>query len=96
MAGIDKLKPFTETIRAIAHRHGAYNLRVFGSFARGEAREDSDLDLLVEMEPTRSLLDTVALVQDLQEALGRRVDVVTEPALHRLVKRRILNEALPL
>lgn len=96
MIGTEALKPFREAIQAIAMTHGASNIRVFGSFARGEAREDSDLDLLVDMEATRSLLDTVALVQDLQEALGRRVDVVTEPALHRLLRGRIISEARPL
>lgn len=96
MAGVEILEHFRETIKAIALRYGASNLRVFGSFARGEGREDSDLDLLVDMDQDRSLLDTVGLVQDLSEALGRRVDVVTEPALHRLLRNRILNEAQPL
>ena len=70
--------------------------RVFGSFARGEAKPNSDLDLLVDMAADRSLLDTVGLIQDLQESLGRRVDVVTERALHRLLRARILSEARPL
>ncbi|MBX7132368.1 MAG: nucleotidyltransferase family protein [Fimbriimonadaceae bacterium] len=96
MAAVEILEPFRETIKTIALRYGASNLRVFGSFARGEGREDSDLDLLVDMEQNRTLLDTVGLVQDLSEALGRRVDVVTEPALHRLLRKRILNEARPL
>ncbi len=85
-----------EAILAIAKRHGASNVRVFGSFARGDARQESDLDLLVDMAPDRSLLDTVALIQDLKEALGREVDVLTEGALYWMLKRKILKEARPL
>jgi len=61
---------------SLAERRGARNIRVFGSVARGEAGPESDLDLLVEMEPGRSLLDHIALIQDLEEVLGCRVDVV--------------------
>ena len=93
MNGTESLNTYRETIQTIAARHGASNIRVFGSFARGEARDDSDLDLLVDMAPDRSLLDTIGMIQDLQEALGRRVDVVTERALHRLLRSRILQEA---
>ncbi|MEQ1822043.1 MAG: nucleotidyltransferase family protein [Fimbriimonadaceae bacterium] len=96
MTGIEALNPFKQVIQTIASRHGASNIRVFGSFARGEARPDSDLDLLVDMADDRNLLDTVGLIQDLQEALGRKVDVITEPALHRLLRARILSEARPL
>ena len=96
MVGIEALSAFKPAITVIAQRYGASNIRVFGSFARGEARADSDLDLLVDMAPDRSLLDTVGLVQDLQETLGRRVDVETENALHWLLRPRILSEALPL
>ena len=77
-------------------RRGARNLRVFGSVARGEANEDSDLDLLVEWEPGRSLLDHAGLVQDLQELLGMKVHVGTEKSLHWYVRDRILREATPL
>jgi hypothetical protein len=62
----------------LAARHGAHNIRVFGSVARGEASDTSDLDLLVEWEPGKSLLDHVALVQDLEELLGTKVHVGTE------------------
>lgn len=82
-----------EEILRVAARHGARNVRVFGSVRRGEAREDSDLDLLVDFEPNRSLLDHSALVLDLEELLGRKVDVVTEAGLYWLLRRRILKEA---
>ncbi|MGB8990526.1 MAG: nucleotidyltransferase family protein [Desulfobaccales bacterium] len=80
----------------IAQRHGATNLRVFGSVARGEAGERSDLDLLVEMEPGRSLLDLVAVKQDLEELLGCKVDVVTEAAVSPYLRDRVLSEAIRL
>jgi len=85
-----------EEILRLARQRGAYNLRVFGSVARGQANEDSDLDLLVEWEPQRSLLDHAGLVQDLQELLGVRVQVGTEKSLHWYVRDRILQEAKPL
>lgn len=80
----------------IAAKHGAHNVRVFGSVARGEAGENSDIDLLVELEEGRSLLDQAGLVLDLEELLGRKVDVVTEQGLYWLLRRRILKEARPL
>jgi len=69
-------------ILTIAARHGARNVRVFGSVARGEAGPESDIDLLVEMEPGTSLLDHVTLMQYLEDILERKVDVVSERALH--------------
>jgi uncharacterized protein len=83
-------------ILAIAARHGAHNLRVFGSVARGEAGPESDLDILVEMEPGKSLLDHVALMQDLEDLLQRKVDVVSERALHWYIRDKVLAEATPL
>lgn len=85
-----------EEVRRIARQHGAVNLRVFGSVARGEAKEGSDLDLLVEMEPGRSLLDLVAIKQDLEDLLGCKVDVVTEAAVSPYLRERVLNEAVSL
>jgi uncharacterized protein len=85
-----------EEILCLAQRHGANNLRVFGSVARGEANENSDLDLLVTWEPGRSLLDHAGLVQDLQELLGVKVHLGTEKSLHWYVRERILREATPL
>jgi len=83
-------------ILSLAERHGAHSVRVFGSVARGEANENSDLDLLVSWEPGRSLLDHAGLVQDLQELLGVKVHVGTEKSLHWYVRDRILREATPL
>jgi hypothetical protein len=82
-----------EEILRLAAKHGARNVRVFGSVARGEAGPESDLDLLVEFEPRRSLLDHVALKQDLEDLLGRTVDVVSEKALHWFIRDRVLGEA---
>jgi predicted nucleotidyltransferase len=85
-----------DDVPRLAGRHGARNIRVFGSVARGEERDTSDLDLLVEWEAGRSLLDHVALVQDLEELLGTKVHVGTERSLHWYVRDRILKEARPL
>jgi predicted nucleotidyltransferase len=85
-----------EEILELAARHGASDVRVFGSLARGEGAEGSDLDLLVTLEEKRSLLDIVGLKQDLEDLLHRPVDVVTEPALSPYIRSRVLAEAMPL
>ena len=85
-----------EAILQIAARHGASNVRIFGSVARGQAREGSDLDLLVQLQEDRSLLDHVALMQDLEDLLGCRVEVMNDRAMHRLIRDQILAEAIPL
>jgi predicted nucleotidyltransferase len=85
-----------EEILRLAERRGAHSLRVFGSVARGEANESSDLDLLVAWESGRSLMDHAGLVEDLQELLGMKVHVGTEKSLHWYVRDRILREAAPL
>ncbi|PIP07149.1 MAG: nucleotidyltransferase, partial [Syntrophobacteraceae bacterium CG23_combo_of_CG06-09_8_20_14_all_50_8] len=72
------------------------NVRIFGSAARGEAGPESDVDFLVKMEDGRSLLDLSALVADLQNILGRKVEVVSEDGLYWLLRRKILKEAMPL
>lgn len=81
-----------EEILAAAADYGASNVRVFGSVARGEAGEDSDLDLLVVMEENRSLLDLIGLSQKLQELLRCEVDIVTEAGLSPYLRPRILRE----
>ena len=85
-----------EEILRLASRYGARNLRVFGSVARGEQTAQSDLDLLVEWEPGRSLLDHAGLAADIEELLGGRVHIGTEQSLHWYVRDRILREAQPL
>ena len=90
------LKKKRDEILRTAARHGAYNVRVFGSAVRGEARPDSDVDFLVEMEPGRSLFDLGGLLMDLQALLGCEVDVVTERGLHWYIRDRVLAEAKPL
>lgn len=94
MAIDELLKAKRDDILRIAARHGALNVRIFGSFARGEADQTSDVDFLVDMEPGRSLLDLSGLWVDLTELLGREVDVVTEDSVYWLLKRRILQEAV--
>ncbi|MGP1383022.1 MAG: nucleotidyltransferase family protein [Thainema sp.] len=81
---------------SIAAQHGASNIRVFGSVVRGEANEQSDIDLLVDLEPGRSLLDHIGLIQDLEDLLGRSVDVATPSALHERIKDRVMQDAIPL
>lgn len=85
-----------EEVNRIAAAHGARNIRVFGSVGRGEASSSSDLDLLVDMAEGRSLLDLVAFGDDLEEALGVAVDVVTEKSLSPYLRDRILAEAVSL
>ncbi len=85
-----------EAILRIAEAHGATHLRIFGSVARGTESPQSDVDFLVDLEPGRSLLDHVALIQDLEDLLECPVDVVTEKALHWYIKDRVLSEAVPL
>lgn len=95
--GIDELlKDKREEILEIAARHGARNVRVFGSVARAEAAPDSDVDFLVDVDPEHSSWFPAGLILDLEEFLGRKVDVVTENSIYWLLRRRILKEARPL
>ncbi len=95
--GVDELvKSKRADILEIATRHGARNVRLFGSVARGEARPDSDIDVLVEFESGRTLLDRIGMIQDLEDLLGRKVDVVTEKALHRYIRQQVIAQAVPL
>ncbi len=92
----DQLQERRAEIIAIAAKHGAYNVRIFGSVARNESDSASDLDLLVDMGPERSLLDLGGLLMDLQELLGCQVDVVTEKGLRGRIRERVLKEATAL
>lgn len=85
-----------DKILELAKQHGAYNVKIFGSVARGEARDDSDVDFLIELELGRSLVDRVALIQDLEDLLGRKVDVANLKRLREFCRDRILQEAIPL
>lgn len=85
-----------EEILRIARAHGARNVRVFGSTARGDADETSDVDFLVEFEPGTSLLQHGAMIAELEELLGRKVDVAPEKTLKERLRDRILREAVPI
>lgn len=95
-ATLEHLRHRRDHLLAIAARCGAFDVRVFGSVAHGEDNTASDVDFLVRMERGRSLLDLVALRDDLAEAIARPVDVVTENGIYPYLRQRILAEALPL
>jgi predicted nucleotidyltransferase len=88
------LRARREEILRLAASHGASNIRIFGSVARGEAGANSDVDLLVEFEPGRSLLDLAGLELDLQDLLGCKVDVGTQ--VREIIRDRVEREAVPL
>ena len=96
MVTLSTIRDCRREILRLAESHGALHVRVFGSIARGQANEDSDLDLLVEMAPDRSLIDRIGLVHDLEDLLGRPVDVVNERALHETLRDEVLAEAVDL
>lgn len=93
---LESLRRSAAEITAVARRRGASNVRVFGSVARGDAGASSDVDLLVDLDPDRSLFDLGGLLMDLAELLGADVDVVTEASLKPRVRRRVLAEAVAL
>ena len=92
----DMIQMHRDEIIKVAMMHGARNIRVFGSVARGEADEKSDVDFLVDLESGRSLLDLGGLLMDLKDVLGRDVDVVTERGLNPRIRDRVLREAVAL
>jgi hypothetical protein len=95
-AAMEWLKAKREDILSIASRYGARNVRVFGSASRGQATSTSDVDILVDLEPGRSLLDLGGLLDDLQRVLGCSVDVVTPNTLRDNMRQTVLQEAVPL
>lgn len=97
MTGIySLLRQQKANILDIANRYHAVDIRVFGSVARGEEREDSDIDLLVTFLPGSTLLDQVGLIDALSTALGRKVDIVSERGLNKYLRQRVLQEAVAL
>ena len=90
------LKEKRAEILVLAAKRGARNIRIFGSVARGQADAESDIDFLVEMEEGRSLFDLGGLLMDLQELLGKKVDVATPEGLRKRIRDRAIQEAVPL
>jgi predicted nucleotidyltransferase len=90
---LEALRAHRLKILELAARHGARNVRVFGSTVRGEAGPLSDIDLLVDVEPGRTLLDVIAFEQDVEELLGCSVEVLTDAGLSPYLQQRILAEA---
>lgn len=96
MEAEELLKSHREQILAAARRNGAYDVRIFGSVARGNARPDSDIDFPVKLEPGRSLLELARLLRELQSLLGDNVDIVTEAGLRLQIRTDVLKDARPL
>ena len=96
MKTAELLRTKRDEILRLADRYGAHKIRVFGSAARGEADEQSDIDFIVEMEPGRSLFDLGALLSELQTLLRLPVDIVTVRGLKKRIRERVLREAIPL
>lgn len=96
MVDLDRLRVERNEILRCAANHGALNVRVFGSVVRREARATSDVDLLVEMQSGRNLLDLVGLQQDLEDLLGADVDVISDGGVSPHLRERIYAEAIPL
>ena len=92
----ERIQKHRDEILKLASKHGAKHIRIFGSVARGEADDKSDIDFLVDMEAGRSLMDMGGLLMDLENLLGCDVDVVTEKGLKERIRARVLHEAIPL
>lgn len=96
MVDLAQVRLYRDAILALAERHGARDVRIFGSVVRGEASPESDIDFLVELAPGRTLLDWSAFWQELEKLLGRPVDVATEKSLKPEIRAQAVKEALPL
>ena len=96
MVDLAHVRLYRDAILALAERHGARDVRIFGSVVRGDARSGSDIDFLVDLAPGRTLLDWSAFWQELEKLLGRPVDVATEKSLRPEYRAQALREALPL
>jgi predicted nucleotidyltransferase len=93
MTRAEMIEKKRNAIKKLASKYGVMSIRVFGSAARGDDTDQSDIDFLVEMESGRSLFDIGGLLMDLEDLLGCKVDVVTEQSLHWYIRDRILHEA---
>ena len=93
---LQQLRILRDQIWQMAEQHGGFDVRVFGSLARGEATSASDVDLLIDLGPDRSLFDRSRLTVDLERLLGTHVDAVSSHGLHPSIRERILKEAIPL
>ncbi|MGD0090219.1 MAG: nucleotidyltransferase family protein [Planctomycetota bacterium] len=96
MISRETIRQKRDAILALARQYGAYDIRVFGSVARGDTTEDSDLDLLVRFEPGRSLFDHGGFLMDLRDLLGVKVDVLSEGGLTARFRQQVMKEAIPL
>lgn len=96
MAAPEMLREKRDEILRIAAAHGGRDLKVFGSWARGEAKPGSDIDILLKLDPGRSLLDMIAIEQDLEDFLGRKVDVLTEASISPYMRQQVLKDATSL
>jgi len=96
MSTLETLRIRRQEIQRLASFHGAHNIRVFGSVARKEDTAESDIDFLIDMEESRSLLDLVGFQQELQTMLNRPADVLTEKGINLYLRDRILGEAIAL
>lgn len=96
MSTLSTLRSKRDEILALAAKHGASNVRLFGSVVHGEDSEGSDVDFLVDMQESRSLFDLIGLQQDIEKTLGKKVDVLTPDGINRYLRDRILGEAAPL
>jgi hypothetical protein len=94
MATLKILRENRDEILRIAAGHGGQDLRIFGSWARGEARPDSDIDILVKLDPGHSLLDLIAIEQDLEDLLGCKIDVLTEASISPYIREQVLKDAV--
>jgi len=92
MFTLETLQTYRNDILSVADKYGVRNIRVFGSVVRGDVTDGSDIDLLVELESDRSLIDRIAFMQELEKLLGQKVDIVNERALHHLIRDKVMRE----
>jgi len=96
MMTLEILKAKRNAIMQLAQQWGAYNIRIFGSVARGDAGPNSDVDFLVTFEPNRSLFDHGGLLTDLQNLLNCKVDVMSEKGMRQRLRDHVFKDAVPL